>query len=75
LTEFRLLAALAAANGRVLTRNQLMDQAIGLDVVVTDRNIDVHITMLRRKLGKARECIQTVRGVGYRFDTGKTKGG
>ncbi|MCY2926492.1 MAG: response regulator transcription factor [Planctomycetota bacterium] len=67
LTEFRLLAALAAANGRVLTRNQLMDQAIGLDVVVCDRNIDVHITMLRRKLGKARGTIQTVRGVGYRF--------
>lgn len=67
LTEFRLLAALAAANGRVLTRNQLMDQAIGLDVVVCDRNVDVHITMLRRKLGKARDTIQTVRGVGYRF--------
>jgi DNA-binding response OmpR family regulator len=75
LTEFRLLAALAAANGRVLTRNQLMDQAIGLDVVVTDRNIDVHVTMLRRKLGKARDCIQTVRSVGYRFGTGKTDGG
>jgi two-component system phosphate regulon response regulator PhoB len=72
LTEFRLLAALAAGNGRVLTRNQLMDQAIGLDVVVTDRNIDVHITMLRRKLGKAREFIQTVRGVGYKFDAGQT---
>jgi two-component system phosphate regulon response regulator PhoB len=72
LTEFRLLAALAAGNGRVLTRNQLMDQAIGLDVVVTDRNIDVHITMLRRKLGKARDFIQTVRGVGYKFDAGQT---
>jgi DNA-binding response OmpR family regulator len=70
LTEFRLLAALAAANGRVLTRSQLMDQAIGLDVIVTDRNIDVHITMLRRKLGKARDFIQTVRGVGYKFDAG-----
>ena len=68
------MTALAAANGRVLTRNQLMDQAIGLDAVVTDRNIDVHVTMLRRKLGKARELIQTVRGVGYRFGTGKTDG-
>jgi DNA-binding response OmpR family regulator len=74
LTEFRLLAALAAANGRVLSRNQLMDQAMGLDVVVTDRTIDVHITTLRRKLGKARECIQTVRGVGYRFVVGKADG-
>lgn len=74
LTEFRLLAALAAANGRVLTRNQLMDQAIGLDVIVTDRNIDVHVTMLRRKLGSARQLIQTVRGVGYRFDAARTDG-
>jgi DNA-binding response OmpR family regulator len=68
LTEFKLLAALAAANGRVLTRNQLMDQAIGLDAVVTDRTIDVHLTALRRKLGQARGCIQTVRGVGYKLD-------
>jgi two-component system phosphate regulon response regulator PhoB len=75
LTEFRLLAALAIANGRVLTRNQLIDQAIGPDVVVTDRNIDVHITMLRRKLGKARGFVQTVRGVGYRFGAGKAEGG
>ncbi len=74
LTEFRLLAALAAANGRVLTRNQLMDQAIGLDVIVTDRNIDVHVTMLRHKLGKARDCIQTVRGVGYKFHSGQVEG-
>jgi two-component system phosphate regulon response regulator PhoB len=72
LTEFRLLAALVAANGRVLTRNQLMDQAIGLDVIVCDRNIDVHITTLRRKLGKARDYVQTVRGVGYRFGTDTT---
>jgi two-component system phosphate regulon response regulator PhoB len=67
LTEFKLLAALAVAKGRVLTRNQLMDQAIGLDTVVTDRTIDVHVTTLRRKLGAARNCIQTVRGVGYKF--------
>jgi two-component system phosphate regulon response regulator PhoB len=67
LTEFRLLAALAAAHGRVLSRNQLMDQAIGMDAVVTDRTIDVHITTLRRKLGRARDFVQTVRGVGYRF--------
>ena len=67
LTEFRLLAALAAARGRVLSRNQLMDQALGLDVVVTDRTIDVHMTGLRKKLGAARECLQTVRGVGYRL--------
>lgn len=67
LTEFRLLSALAAARGRVLTRNQLIDQAIGIDAVVTDRTIDVHLTSLRRKLGPAREYLKTVRGVGYRM--------
>ncbi len=67
LTEFRILSALAAAKGRVLTRNQLMDQAMGIDAVVTDRTIDVHLTALRRKLGDARKYIKTVRGVGYRM--------
>lgn len=67
LTEFRLLAALTTARGRVLTRNQLMDHGMGVDAVVTDRTIDVHLTALRRKLGKARRCLRTVRGVGYRL--------
>ncbi len=67
LTEFRLLVALAAARGRVLTRNQLIDQAMGLDAVVTDRTIDVHLAALRRKLGDARKFVKTVRGLGYRL--------
>ena len=66
-TEFRLLRALAGARGRVLNRNQLIDQAMGINAVVTDRTIDVHLTALRKKLGEARSCIQTVRGVGYRL--------
>lgn len=66
-TEFRLLLALAAARGRVLSRNQLMDQALGLETVVSDRTIDVHLTALRKKLGEARDLIKTVRGVGYRL--------
>ena len=69
LTEFKLLTALAAAKGRVLSRNHLMDQAIGLEAIVTDRTIDVHLTALRKKLGAARACIETIRGVGYRFRT------
>lgn len=67
LTEFRLLAALAGERGRVLSRDRLIDKVLGRDAVVTDRTIDVHMTSLRRKLGKARDCIETVRGVGYRF--------
>ena len=67
LTEFRLLVAIASAKGNVLDRNRLIDRAMGMDAVVTDRTIDVHITSLRHKLGKARKYIQTVRGLGYRL--------
>jgi DNA-binding response OmpR family regulator len=67
LTEFKLLSALVAARGRVLTRDQLMDKAMGTDVFVTDRAIDVHITAIRKKLGDAAWLIHTVRGVGYRL--------
>ncbi|MFP4105576.1 MAG: response regulator transcription factor [Phycisphaerae bacterium] len=67
LTEFRLLVAIVAAKGRVLTRDQLITKAMGVDAVVTDRTIDVHLTALRRKLGGARKYIRTVRGVGYQL--------
>jgi len=67
LTEFKLLAALVGARGRVLTRDQLMDKAMGADVFVTDRAIDVHVTAIRKKLGNAAWLIHTVRGVGYRL--------
>jgi two-component system phosphate regulon response regulator PhoB len=65
LTEFKLLISLVAARGRVLTRDQLMDKAMGMDVFVTDRAIDVHITAIRKKLGNASWLVRTVRGVGY----------
>jgi DNA-binding response OmpR family regulator len=67
LTEFKLLTALVQARGRVLTRDQLMDKAMGADVFVTDRAIDVHVTAIRKKLGEANWLVHTVRGVGYRL--------
>lgn len=66
-TEFKLLTAIFGARGRVLSRNQLMDKAMGAEVFVTDRAIDVHITAVRKKLGEAAWMIHTVRGVGYRL--------
>jgi len=66
-TEFRLLGALLAARGRVLSRNQLIDAALGTGAAVTDRTVDVHVAALRKKLGAAGGWIQTVRGVGYAF--------
>lgn len=66
LTEFRLLAALVQANGRVQSRSTLMSRAMGPGVTVTERTIDVHMTSIRKKLGDAASIIKTVRGVGYR---------
>jgi DNA-binding response OmpR family regulator len=71
LTEFKLLTALVQARGRVLSRDQLMDKAMGTDVFVTDRAIDVHVTSIRKKLGDASYLIHTVRGVGYRLQESK----
>ena len=62
-----LLSAIFSARGRVLSRNQLMDKAMGTDVFVTDRAIDVHVTAIRKKLGEASWLVHTVRGVGYRL--------
>ena len=66
-TEFKLLTAIFSARGRVMSRDQLMDRAMGADVFVTDRAIDVHITAVRKKLAEAAWMIHTVRGVGYRL--------
>jgi len=66
-TEFRILAALMGAGGRVLDRGQLIDAVLGQNVAVTDRTMDVHIAALRKKLGTAAAWIQTIRGVGYTF--------
>lgn len=66
-TEFRLLGALMAARGRVLSRDQLIDAALGPGVAVTDRTIDVHVAALRKKLESACHWLHTIRGVGYAF--------
>jgi len=70
LTEFRLLAALLEARGKVLSRQDLMNDAMGPGVTVTERTIDVHITSIRKKLGEHAGMVQTVRGVGYRISLG-----
>jgi len=66
-TEFKVLHALARQPGWVLTRYQIADMVHGGGYVVNDRSIDVQIAGLRKKLGPAGKYIQTVRGVGYRF--------
>jgi len=66
-TEFRLLDTLIRQPGRVFTRAELIDAALGEDTIVLDRTIDVHIRGLRSKMDQSAELIETVRGVGYRF--------
>lgn len=74
LTEFRLLSSLIGAEGRVLSRQVLMSRAMGPGVTVTERTIDVHITAVRKKLGRYAGMIRTVRGVGYRATLDETEG-
>lgn len=66
-TEFRILYYLASHPGRVFSREQLLDKALGDSTVVVDRNIDVHIRGIRKKLEIQPSVIETIRGVGYRF--------
>lgn len=65
--EFNLLSVLAKRSGRVVTRQQLLDQVWGYSYYGEARTLDVHIRRLRQKLGACGECIETVVGVGYRF--------
>lgn len=66
-TEFQILYFLARKPGWVFSRYQIVDAVRGSDYPVTDRSVDVQVVGLRKKLGKAGDRIETVRGVGYRF--------
>lgn len=66
--EFELLSFLAQHQGRVVTRDLLLQEVWGTDYYGGTRTVDVHIRRLRSKLGPEREpLISTIRGVGYRF--------
>lgn len=64
--EFELLLLLSSIPERVFTRDEIYGKIWGSQLIVGDRTIDVHIRKLREKLGD--ECIQTVKGVGYKFN-------
>lgn len=66
-TEFRILHQLATQPGRAFTREQLLNRVVGDGVIVVDRNIDVHIRSIRKKLGQHNHLTETIRGIGYRF--------
>jgi len=66
-TEFKLLRILAERRGWVFSRDEILSRLWGDEKSVLDRTIDVHITNLRKKLGKAGGLIENVRGVGYKL--------
>jgi len=66
-TEFALLKHFLSNPEIVFSRNQIITAIHGADYPVTDRSVDVQILGLRKKLGKAGDMIETIRGIGYRF--------
>ena len=66
-TEFRILRFLASRPGRVVSREDIIDSALGREAAIFDRTVDVHVTALRKKLGSGGIQIETVRGFGYKF--------
>ena len=64
---FEVLKHLAQNSGRVVKRGELL-RARGGEPQVSERLVDTHVKSIRSKLGEARDLIETVRGVGYRFD-------
>jgi DNA-binding response OmpR family regulator len=67
--ERALLGTLAQAGGRVLSRTELIERVWDGAAAPSNRSVDSHIKSLRRKLAAAMDCVETVRGVGYRFTT------
>ncbi len=65
--EFKILGFLMEHRGIVFSRDKLLNGAWEGETFVVDRTVDVHIRSIREKLGKCRDCIETVRGAGYRF--------
>ncbi|MEZ4267381.1 MAG: response regulator transcription factor [Myxococcota bacterium] len=65
--EFRLLTTLFDRRGRVQTREVLLSDVWGMNPDLTTRTVDTHVKRLREKLGEAAAYVETVRGVGYRF--------
>jgi DNA-binding response OmpR family regulator len=68
LAEFKLLQSLATNPGRVFTRAQLIRNITGGETHIVERNIDVHVRSLRKKLEQHGHLIKTVRGVGYKIE-------
>src|SRR5213594_4364128 len=65
--EFKLLSTLMERRGRVQARDRLLNDVWGYESVIDTRTVDTHVRRLRKKLGKAADLIESVRGFGYRL--------
>lgn len=65
--EFKLLQTFIERQGRVQTRDHLLNDVWGIEADITTRTVDTHVKRLRDKLGPAGAYVETIRGVGYRF--------
>lgn len=70
--EIRLLEVFARHKGQILSKSQLMDRLFSNDAEVTENAIEVYVGRLRRRIDGMGVRIETVRGVGYRMETGGT---
>ena len=68
--EFKLLSMLMLRRGRVQARDRLLNEVWGYESLIDTRTVDTHVRRLRKKLGKAADAIETVRGFGYRLREG-----
>lgn len=68
-SEFKILSEMIKNQGRVLTRETLVERVQGEGISVTGRTIDTHVFGLRKKMGDQADWIETIRGVGYRVRT------
>lgn len=73
-TEFKLLRTLIEREGRVQSRAQLLETVWRAQPDIQTRTVDMHVQRLRQKLGKAGDCVETVRGAGYRFRRPEPRG-
>lgn len=71
--EFDLLLFLARHKGIVMSRDRILSSVWGYDSFGYDRTVDWQMKLLRGKLGKYRDMIETIRGIGYKFDVRKTE--
>lgn len=68
--EFKLLVTLIERRGRVQSREDLLSAVWDIQADITTRTVDTHVKRLRQKLGKAAKPLETIRGLGYRFNEG-----